>query len=242
MVAITSIAVETLSLSRFPVFTMNTTKIQAVAFDMDGLMFNTEDLYDEVGQILLQRRGQDFSRELKLEMMGLPGPIAFEIMRTRCNLSDTVPELQTECDAIFLDLLPGRIETMPGLEELLQALEEINIPKCVATSSHRQFAKRALGFFDLEPRFEFILTADDVARGKPHPDIYLEAASRMGVPSAAMLVLEDSYTGSRAAAASGAFTIAIPTPHSLEMDFSHVNGMAKRLDDPVIMQRLQIST
>jgi len=214
---------------------MHNIRIKAVAFDMDGLMFNTEDLYDEVGEILLGRRGQSFDHDLKMAMMGLPGTEAFEIMRMRCGLSDSVVELQSECDEIFSDMLPARIQTMPGLEVLLDLLERKNIPKCVATSSHRQFADRALGAFDLEPRFEFVLTAEDVTKGKPDPEVYLAAASRLNVQPASMLVLEDSFTGSSAAAAAGAYTIAVPTKHSLEMDFSHVDHVAKRLDDEAIL-------
>jgi pseudouridine-5'-monophosphatase len=202
---------------------------------MDGLLFNTEDLYDQVGQILMQRRGGEFTRKLKLEMMGLPGPIAFELMRQRCGISDSANQLQIEADEIFVDLLPREIKTMPGLEALLSRLESLKIPKAVATSSHRQFAQRALGHFDLEPRFEFVLTSEDVTQGKPHPEIYLTAARRLGVHPGALLVLEDSFTGSRAAAASGAYTIAVPTPHSAEMDFSHAHKIAKRLDDALIM-------
>ena len=209
--------------------------IKAVAFDMDGLMFNTEDLYDEVGEILLGRRGQSFARELKLAMMGLPGPQAFEIMKQRCGLNETIAQLQSECDEIFSEMLPSRIQTMPGLESLLNFLENRNIPKCVATSSHRQFATRALGVFNLQPRFEFVLTADDVTNGKPHPEVYLSAASRFNVAPKSMLVLEDSFTGSTAAAAAGAYTIAVPTKHSQEMDFSHVDHVARRLDDKEIL-------
>lgn len=210
--------------------------IKAVAFDMDGLMFNTEDLYDQVGEILLQRRGHSFTRELKLEMMGLPGPKAFEIMRQRCSLDDSIETLQQETDEIFVDMLPREIRLMPGLESLLQRIESLNVPKAVATSSHRQFATKALGFFDLEPRFEFILTSEDITEGKPHPEIYLTAATRLDVAPREMLVLEDSYTGSRSAAAAGAYTIAVPTEHSAEMDFSHVDQIAKRLDDELIMR------
>ena len=219
---------------------MTLSKIEAVAFDMDGLMFNTEDLYDQVGQILLERRGQNYSRDLKLEMMGLPGPVAFEVMRQRCKLDDSVEELQSETDAIFGDLLPNQIATMPGLEKLLETLERIGIPKAVVTSSHRQFAKRALGFFDLGPRFEFILTAEDVTNGKPDPEVYLAAAKRFEIEPANMLVLEDSRTGSRAGAESGAYTIAVPTQHSQGQDFSHVHHVATRLDDKVIIQLFEV--
>ena len=214
------------------------TIFQAVAFDMDGLMFNTEDLYDEVGDTLLLRHGQRFTRELKLEMMGRTGREALAIMKQRCNLPQTVDELLIEVKQIFSKLLPGRIEMMPGLSELLFFLEQNKIPKCVATSSHRQFATEALGSFDLEPRFEFLLTAEDVKNGKPAPDVYLKAAEQLGVKPAELLVLEDSEIGSRAAAAAGAFTIAVPTSHSVDGDYSHVNYVADSLNDPMIQQVL----
>ena len=211
---------------------------QAVAFDMDGLMFNTEDLYDEVGDTLLQRHGQRFTRELKLEMMGRTGREALAIMKQRCNLPQTVDELLIEIRQIFSKLLPGRIEMMPGLSALLTFLEQNKIPKCVATSSHRLFATEALGCFDLEPRFEFLLTAEDVQNGKPAPDVYLKAAAQLGIKPAELMVLEDSEIGSRAAAAAGAFTIAVPTSHSVDGDFSHVNHVADSLNDPMIQEVL----
>ena len=201
-------------------------------------MLNTEDLYDQVGQILLERRGQDFTKKLKLEMMGLPGPKAFQLMRERCDLSESVEELQSETDLIFQDMLPAQLEMMPGLEKLLKLVEKKSIPKAIATSSHRQFATQALGYFELEKRFEFILTSEDVINGKPNPEVYFVAAQRLRVEPESMLVLEDSFIGSTAAAKSGAFTVAVPTSHSIDMDFSHVDLVARRLDDDAVFDLL----
>jgi len=217
-------------------------RIRAVVFDMDGLMFNTEDLYNIVGERLLQKRGQRFTNELKLAMMGLPGPQAFEVMRSRCGLSDSVESLKQETDEIFVDLLPKEIQKMPGLDSLLQLVEQQKLPKAVATSSQRKFATRALGFFDLEPRFEFVLTGDDVERGKPNPDVYLLAAKNLSVEPQQMLVLEDSLIGSRAAKAAGAITIAVPTHHSADCDFSHVDHVASSLADELIVELIMKMT
>ena len=211
-------------------------EINAVVFDMDGLMFNTEDLYDQVGDIILGKRGQKFTNELKLEMMGLPGHAAFEVLRSHCGLSDSVESLQQETDEIFLELLPKEIAKMPGLDSLLELIESKAIPKAVATSSHRKFATQALGFFDLEPRFDFVLTGDDVQRGKPDPDIYLLAAKKFDISASTMLVLEDSINGSRAATAAGAITVAVPTIHTSECDFSHVDYVASNLMDNFIVE------
>ncbi|MEM7457110.1 MAG: HAD family phosphatase [Planctomycetota bacterium] len=208
-------------------------KIRAVVLDMDGTMFNTEDLYNIVGEQMLAPRGHEFTLELKHKMMGLPGTKAFDVMIEHCNLDDSAETLRQECDELFM-ALEDRIETMPGLDWLLGRIEEIGLPKAVATSSHRQFADHALGKFDLLERFEFVLAGGDVENGKPHPDIYIEAARRLSVEPAEMLVLEDSFTGSTAAAASGALTIAVPTHHSLCRDFSHADHVASSLDDAII--------
>jgi HAD superfamily hydrolase (TIGR01509 family) len=212
--------------------------IDAVVFDMDGLMFNTEDLYDQVGDAILAKRGQRFTREVKLAMMGLPGERAFQVMIDRCNLKDSVDELRSETEALFAEMLPREIRTMPGLLELLDRLEQNGIPKGIATSSHKRFATIALSQFDLEERFEFLLTAESVTRGKPHPEVYLMAARKMNVSPRSIVVLEDSHTGSTAAVAAGACVIAVPTEHSKECDFSHVHAVAKGLHDEIVWQTI----
>ena len=213
--------------------------IKAVVFDMDGLMFNTEDLYDQVGDAILKKRGQRFTRELKLSMMGLPGQDAFEVMINRCGLDNSVEQLQGEAEALFAELLPREIRTMPGLLELLALLETHAVPKGIATSSHERFANIALGQFDLRERFKFVLTAESVTRGKPHPEVYLLAAQKMGISPASMLVLEDSFVGSQAAAAAGACVIAVPTQHSVDCDFLHTHEIAKSLGDDVVWRTIK---
>jgi beta-phosphoglucomutase-like phosphatase (HAD superfamily) len=88
-----------------------------------------------------------------------------------------------------------------------------------------------LGPFQLAPRFSFILTSEDITHGKPDPEIYLLAARRFGVPPGEMLVLEDSHNGCRAAAASGAYTVAVPGEHSRRQDFSTANLIVDSLED-----------
>ncbi len=213
--------------------------LRAVVFDMDGLMFNTEDLYDLAGQELLRRRGQNFTRELKLSMMGLPGPKAFSIMIDRCGLNDSVAHLQRETDEIFQSLLPDKIEMMPGLETLLDVIDRGGLPRSVATSSHRNFADRALGHFDLKDGFQFILTSEDVTNGKPDPEVYLTSAQKLDVEPRSMLVFEDSVFGSQAAVAAGAFTVAVPTEYSRDQDYSHVHAVVDRLDKPEVLRWIQ---
>jgi len=215
--------------------------MRAITFDMDGLMFNTEDVYTLAGTELLARRGCSFAPQLKDAMMGLPPRAAFEAMIHWHDLKEPWDVLAAESDEIFLGLLSERLATMPGLLELLAALEKAGIPKAIATSSGRRLTEACLAPFQLAPRFSFILTSEDITRGKPDPEVYLLAARRFGVPAAEMLVLEDSQNGCRAAAASGAFTVAVPGPHSNSQDFSVANLRIDSLADQRLYDVLGIA-
>jgi HAD superfamily hydrolase (TIGR01509 family) len=205
--------------------------MQAVAFDMDGLMFNSEDVYTLAGAELLSRRGRRFTPELKDAMMGLPPQKAIEAMIAHHALSETWQELAAESNAIYMGLLDLHLAIMPGLMDLLAALERAGLPKAIATSSSRRLTYACLDPFQLAPRFSFILTSEDITHGKPNPEIYLLAARRFGVPPGEMLVLEDSQNGSRAAAAAGAFTVAVPGEHSRRQDFSAAELIVESLAD-----------
>ena len=178
--------------------------LRAVVFDMDGLIFNTEDIYTLAGIELLRRRGREFTADLKDAMMGLPPREAFEVVVRYHNLAETWDVLAGESNEIFLALLPGHLALMPGLAALLDTLERAAVPKAIATSSGRRLTDACLAPLDLARRFQFVLTSEDITHGKPHPEIYLAAAARFGVSPLQMLVLEDSQNGCRAGAAAGA--------------------------------------
>jgi HAD superfamily hydrolase (TIGR01509 family) len=212
----------------------------AVVFDLDGLMFNTEELYQEVGATLLARRGYEFTPELLDQMMGRPSHVALQIMIDTHTLKATVEELLAETDEIFPEILRTRLAPMPGLVELLAALEAREIPKAIATSSRRSFVERVLDTFNYRPRFSPILTSEDITHGKPHPEIYLQAAERLNIPPTEMLVLEDSQNGCRAAVAAGAITVAVPGAHSRRHDFTGAALVAESLYDQRIYRLLDM--
>ncbi|PQO26541.1 HAD family hydrolase [Blastopirellula marina] len=215
--------------------------IDAVVFDMDGLMFNTELLYPRVSQELLRRRGFDLTTDLTNSMMGRPARDAFRIMIEWHQLADTPDNLAEESDEIFVKILDQDLAPMPGLMALLDALEQAEMPKGVATSSGRPMAERILGTYAILPRLKFLLCGSDVENGKPNPEIYLLAAEKMGVAPERMLVLEDSHTGSRAAIAAGAYVVATPGDHSRHHDFSGAQFVADTLADPRIYEVLGIA-
>jgi len=130
---------------------------------------------------------------------------------------------------------------MPGLLDLLGHLEFAGVPKAIATSSGPAFATTVLAKFDLAPRFEFVLTCDDVQQGKPDPEIYLQASARIGLRPREVLVLEDSQNGCRAAVSAGNVTVAVPGGHSLRHDFAGATLVAQSLADPRIVELLGLA-
>ncbi|MDZ4849297.1 MAG: HAD-IA family hydrolase [Pirellulaceae bacterium] len=212
--------------------------IQAVALDMDGLTLNTEDLYEEVGHALMARRGKHYRDDVRRRMTGLPAPQAFGVLIEAEGLSDSWQQLLAESAAMFDGILADRVQPMPGLMSLLDELDRLSLPRCIATSSTRTFAETALGFAGVLPRIDFVLTAADVPQGKPAPDIYLLAASRMGTTADRMLVLEDSSIGSQAGIRAGAHVISVPSRHTLGSDFRGANHVATCLQDKVIYATL----
>ena len=215
--------------------------IEAVVFDLDGLLVNTEDVYLESNNIILQRRGKTYDVTLREQMTGRPARDSLRIMIEYHQLTDTVDELADESEQTFKLLADQQLAPMPGAVELLDAIGRAGLPAAVATSATRRFAIGPLERLGLVSRFRFVLSAEDVTQGKPAPEIYLLAAERLGVSPERIMVLEDSGMGCRAGLAAGALTIAVPNRHTGSHDFSGVALMANTLADPRIYAALGIA-
>jgi HAD superfamily hydrolase (TIGR01509 family) len=213
--------------------------IQAVVFDLDGLMFNTEDVFDLSGHELLQRRGLEMTDEIRDAMLGRRPPEAFANLVRLTGLQEEIDDLMVESREIFYGLLDDHLRPMSGLFELLDHLEQLSLPKGVATSSPRIYMQDMLNRFLLLDRFHATLTSEDVTRGKPEPEIYLKAADQLGIEPGRMLVLEDSEAGTRAAAAAGAVAISVPHRHTARHDFSSATHIVESLADPLIYRLLE---
>jgi HAD superfamily hydrolase (TIGR01509 family) len=184
-------------------------KSAAVIFDMDGLMLDTESIYHVAWQRAASELGYDMSDEMYVQFVGRP------INECTSMLMDIYGD-QFPLDAFLkrgADICRQHIATYgiaykPGLGELLDFLERIPMRLAVATSSNRRHTLHCLG--DLAQRFEVIVTGDEVAQGKPAPDIYMLAAQRLNVLPAECLVLEDSAAGVQAAHAALMRVILVP--------------------------------
>jgi HAD superfamily hydrolase (TIGR01509 family) len=206
-----------------------------VAFDLDGLMINTEEIFNEVGREMLRRRGMTMTDEILCAMMGRRAPEAFAALIERTGLNEPIPALIAESAVMFEAIMEDRLRPMPGLHSLLDRIAAAGIPSAVATSSGRRYLDGMLQRFELSHRFVTTLAAEDVTHGKPHPEIYLKAADRLSVAPREMLVLEDSHTGTTAAVSAGTVAVSIPHPLSRSQDFTHAYLVATRLDDPAIL-------
>lgn len=213
-------------------------KPRAVVFDLDGLMVNTEEMYIEVGHRLLEPWGHTYDDELRHRMMGLPARVALELMIGHHQLDITLEALSEKSSALVDEHIETRLEAMPGLFELLSWLEENEIPRAIATSGTRNYARHIVERLNIADQFRFILTADDVTHGKPNPDVYLLAAERLQLSPCAMMVLEDSENGCRAGVAAGAYTVAVPGEHNLGQSFAGAKFVADSLLDPRIRAAL----
>jgi HAD superfamily hydrolase (TIGR01509 family) len=218
-----------------------TTQIRAVVFDLDGLMVDSERLFVRVAERLLQRRGKQFSMDLMRRMLGLRGPEGLMLMRVEYQLEDTCESLALESREIFYEMMPDGLKVMPGVLPLLDRLETVRLPKAVATSSTRSYTERVLAQFELTCRFEFLLTAEDVTHGKPHPEIYRTAANRFGLEPSEIAVLEDSPVGLAAARAAGARCFVVPSPYTPDADWSTAHAVVPRLDADELFQLLGVA-
>ena len=186
--------------------------VQGVIFDMDGLMFDTERLWDTLWEPTCREMGVAMPADADAFLAsgrGLAGQALAEHIREYFPTADPQKMLQTAwrlADELFAKGVPCK----PGLFELLDVLEERGIPRIVASSSPRSMILQNLSTTGAGRYFAQVVCGADVEHSKPAPDIFLLAASRLGVDIHRCLVLEDSLNGLRAARASGAVSVMVP--------------------------------
>ena len=206
---------------------------------MDGLLFDTERLYWQVGDTILQRRGRRFCLDLQQRMMGRIGLVCMQEMVDFHSLDDSAEELLEESDEIYGQLLVEDLQPMPGLQQWIDHLVGSGLPFGLATSSRRKFVDMILQRLSWRDSLAFVLTGEDVTHGKPDPEMYLQAAAQLEIAPGEMLVLEDSGNGCAAAVAAGACTVAVPNDHTRGHSFAGVHFVARSLTDPRLIALVQ---
>ena len=184
--------------------------VEAILFDMDGLLIDTEALYIRAMQRAAQTLGRDMPISFCHSMIGVPSRECDVLIQDFYGPAFSLAEFRGHYATAIKLLLEDGIPVKAGAVELLDFLAARGLPAAVATSSRRVTAEHHLGRAGLLGRFEAVTTIDDVVRAKPHPDIYLEAARRLGIQPMHCIAFEDSNIGLTAAHAAGTMAIMVP--------------------------------
>ena len=183
--------------------------IDSVVFDLDGVLLDTEELWNEVREGLARERGGRWSDRAQADMMGMSSTEWSAYMHDAVGLKESPEEISTEVVGRMLDSYEERLPLVDGAAEAVRRMAA-RWPLGLASSSNRELIDRALEVSGLAPLFRATVSSEEVARGKPAPDVYLEAARRLGVDPSGCGAVEDSASGIRSAHAAGMFVVAIP--------------------------------
>lgn len=191
---------------------------KAIIFDMDGLLVDSETVWEAAEIEMIESRGRKFDKGIREKLMGMRVDEFFQRLREAFQLEDSAEALTEELVNNMLTLIPTKVLPMPGVHELLAHIVDRQIPCAIASSSPQSIIDCVVssqGWLDI---FPLRVTADIVARGKPAPDVYLEAARQLGVLPENCLALEDSPNGARAAVAAGMTCYAVADKRILRPD------------------------
>jgi HAD superfamily hydrolase (TIGR01509 family) len=191
-------------------------RLEAVLFDMDGVIVDSEPLWSEAEKQLLARRNLRYSPSLKTAMMGRDARGAVGYLIEHYSLAESVGELIEERNQLIAEFFKEQLKAIPGALELVRSVIAAGIKTGLVSSSPKPLVELALGKLRVTGLFDLILSGDQVVRGKPAPDIYITAAEKLGVKPEYCLVIEDAPHGVAAAKGAGMCCLAISTSVSVE--------------------------
>ena len=187
-------------------------EIDAVVFDLDGLLLDTEQVWDEVREALVRERGGRWHDRAQADMMGMSSHEWSRYLHEELGL----PEPPEELNRLVVERMQERYrDGLPVIDGAVDAVRRMaeRWPLGLASSSNRPLIDLALDRMGVADLFHATVSSEEVERGKPAPDVYLEAARRLGVPPERAAAVEDSASGIRAAKAAGLRVVAIPNRH-----------------------------
>jgi len=186
--------------------------IDAVVFDLDGVLLDSEQVWNEAKEELVGERGGRWVDRAPRDMMGMSSLEWSRYMRDELGVDMEPPQISDEVVARLEHIYREHLPLLDGAVDAVVRLGE-RWPLGLATSSNREIIDLFLELSGLDGRFAVTLSSEEVERGKPAPDVYLEAARRLGAEPTRCAAIEDSENGIRAAKAAGMRVIALPNPH-----------------------------
>jgi HAD superfamily hydrolase (TIGR01509 family) len=207
----------------------------AVVFDNDGLLLDTESVWTRAERDMFERRGLVFTDEFKREIVGTSAAVAGAMLEGELDEPGRAAALIEELNELVVAELEHGVEAMVGARDLLERLKAQGTPIGLVSNSPLAFVLRSLEIVGLEAIFDVVISAHEVAAPKPAPDPYLEACRRLGVePGPSVIALEDSPTGVAAARAAGLTVIGVPSVDGVELLEAH--HIAASLLDPTVVE------
>ncbi len=185
--------------------------IDAVVFDLDGVLIQSEEIWNEVREQLARERGGRYDERAQRAMMGMSAPEWSRYMHEVVGLPESPDEIVAEVVALMEARYREEMPLIPGAVEAVERLAA-RWPLGMASSSNRILIDLVLQLSGLDRFFKATVSSEEVARGKPAPDVYVEACRRLGVEPTRTAAIEDSHTGIASAKAAGMRVIAIPNP------------------------------
>ncbi len=182
----------------------------AVTFDLDGVLADSEPWWNQIDAKLLAEYGITYHGEYHRNVLGVSYQVAVEFYKNAFHLSASVEELMRLRGEIAIDFFANRVGLFPSAKTTLEQLREMKLPLAVATSSVSASARPFLDRTGIRSLFCVVVTGDEVQQGKPHPDIYLKTAQKLGIAPEACLVIEDALAGVAAAKGAKMRVAAIP--------------------------------
>ena len=183
--------------------------IDGVVFDLDGVLLASEEVWDEVRERFVRGRGGRYDGEVQRAMMGMSSPEWSRYLHEEAEVPDEPEAINREVVRRMAERYGSELPLIPGAVEAVERLAK-RWPLGVASSSNRELIDLVLELSGLARLFRATVSSEEVARGKPAPDVYLEAAARLGVDAARAAAIEDSRSGILSARAAGMRVIAIP--------------------------------
>ena len=186
--------------------------IEAVVFDLDGVVVDSEQVWDDVREQLAKERGGRWHEGAQAAMMGMSSPEWSAYMHDEIGLTEPPEEINAEVVRRMLERYRERLPLIPGAVDAVRRLAP-DLRLGVASSSNRPLIEKVLEQACIADLFEAVVSSEEVAAGKPAPDVYLEATRRLEVEPGRAAAVEDSSNGIRAAHAAGLRVIALPNAH-----------------------------
>jgi HAD superfamily hydrolase (TIGR01509 family) len=192
--------------------TISPMRIAAVVFDLDGVLVDSEQVWDAARRDVVAEHGGTWRESATRDMLGMSAPEWSRYVVEELHVSLTPEEVNAAVVEAMLREYDERLPLLPGAREAVERMAARR-PLGLASSSNRPVIDLVLERMGVAERFAATVSSEEVGRGKPAPDVYLEAARRLGVAADACAAIEDSENGIRSAHAAGMRVLAIPNPH-----------------------------